>query len=81
MPRSRLWILFAEEKFGDVSPSFGELKKGLETVRHSVHLLLQKKRETEPDAVEVQAEGAGAEGAGPRRGDGWARLRQGRQEL
>ena len=50
------------EKFGDVSPSFGELRKGLETVRHSVHLLLQKKRETEPDAVEVQAEGAGAEG-------------------
>jgi len=41
------------EKFGDISPSFGELKKGLETVRHSVHLLLQKKRETEPDAVEV----------------------------
>ncbi len=51
------------EKFGDVSPSFRELKKGLETVRHSVHLLLQKKRETEPDPVEVQAgEGAGAEG-------------------
>ena len=53
------------EKFGDVSPSFGELKKGLETVRHSVHLLLQKKRETEPDAVEVQAEGSGAEGPAP----------------
>ncbi|MGB7592046.1 MAG: type VI secretion system protein TssA [Terriglobia bacterium] len=53
------------EKFGDISPSFGELKKGLETVRHSVHLLLQKKRETEPDAVEVQAEGAGAEGPAP----------------
>ena len=52
------------EKFGDVSPSFRELKKGLETVRHSVHLLLQKKRETEPDAVEVQAEGGRAEGAG-----------------
>ena len=48
------------EKFGDVSPSFRELKKGLETVRHSVHLLLQKKRETEPDAVEVQAEGGRA---------------------
>jgi type VI secretion system protein ImpA len=59
------------EKFGDVAPSFTELKKGLETVRHSVHLLLQKKRETEPDAVEAAAEpgapeaaeGAGAEGA------------------
>jgi type VI secretion system protein ImpA len=43
------------EKFGDVAPSFRELKKGLETVRHSVHLLLQKKRETEPDAVEAEA--------------------------
>src|SRR5208337_1871450 len=52
------------ERFGDVSPSFRELKKGLETVRHSVHLFLQKKRETEPDPVEVQAgEGAGAEGS------------------
>ena len=53
------------------APSFGELKKGLETVRHSVHLLLQKKRETEPDAVEVQAkreeaeEGAVAEQPAP----------------
>ncbi len=59
------------EKFGDVSPSFTELRKGLETVRHSVHLLLQKKRETEPDDVEVQAqegqaeEGPGAEGPAP----------------
>lgn len=52
------------EKFGDVSPSFAELSKALETVRHSVHLLLQKKRETEPDAVEVQAE-EGAEGPAP----------------
>jgi type VI secretion system protein ImpA len=58
------------EKFGDVAPSFTELKKGLETVRHSVHLLLQKKRETEPDPVETAAEpgaaeSAGAEGAAP----------------
>jgi type VI secretion system protein ImpA len=52
------------EKFGDSAPSFRELKKWLETVRHSVHLLLQKKRETEPDAVEVQAE-EGAVGEQP----------------
>jgi len=52
-----------QEKFGDVAPSFSELKKGLETVRHSVHLLLQKKRETEPDPVEPGAEGAGRQGA------------------
>ena len=61
------------EKFGDVSPSFTELRKGLETVRHSVHLLLQKKRETEPDAGEVQAQegeaemGVGAEAPAPAR--------------
>jgi len=53
-----------QEKFGDTGPSFRELKKGLETVRHSVHLLLQKKRETEPDAVEVQAEQGAAGEAG-----------------
>jgi len=52
-----------QEKFGDVAPSFSDLKKGLETVRHSVHLLLQKKRETEPDPVEPGAEGAGPQGA------------------
>jgi type VI secretion system protein ImpA len=66
------------EKFGEVAPSFRELKKWLETVRHSVHLLLQKKRETEPDAVEVGAEpraapvgeeGAVAETAAPAQGE------------
>jgi type VI secretion system protein ImpA len=54
-----------QEKFGDIAPSFRELKKELETVRHSVHLLLQKKRETEPDAVEAEpgAQEVGKEGA------------------
>jgi len=52
-----------QEKFGDVAPSYSDLKKGLETVRHTVHLLLQKKRETEPDPVEPGAEGAGPQGA------------------
>jgi len=52
-----------QEKFGDVAPSFTDLKKALETVRHTAHLLLQKKRETEPDVVEAGAEAA-AEGAG-----------------
>jgi type VI secretion system protein ImpA len=54
---------FCEEKFGDVAPSLSDLKKGLETVRHTVHQLLQKKRETEPDPVEPGAEGAAAPGA------------------
>ena len=40
------------KKFGDVSPSFGKVKIALEEVRHSIHGLLQKKRETEPDPVE-----------------------------
>lgn len=44
-----------DEKFGDVSPSFGKLKTTLEEVRHTVHALLEKKRETEPDPVEAQA--------------------------
>jgi type VI secretion system protein ImpA len=49
------------EKFGNVAPSFTDLKKVLETVRHSVHLFLQKKRETEPDLVEAES-GGGAQG-------------------
>lgn len=53
-----------QEKFGDAGPSFRELKKWLETIRHTVHLLLQKKRETEPDPVEVQAEQGAAGEAG-----------------
>jgi type VI secretion system protein ImpA len=39
-------------KFGDAAPSLGKLKIALEEVRHAVHTLLQKKRETEPDPVE-----------------------------
>jgi type VI secretion system protein ImpA len=53
-----------QEKFGNVAPTFSDLKKEVETVRHTVHLLLQKKRETEPDAVEVQAEQGAAGEAG-----------------
>lgn len=53
-----------QEKFGNNGPSFGPLRKQLETVRHSVHLLLQKKRETEPDPVEAQATEAGASAVG-----------------
>ena len=38
-----------EEKFGDVAPSFGPMRTTLEEIRHTVHGLLQKKREVEPD--------------------------------
>jgi type VI secretion system protein ImpA len=52
----------ADAKFGDVSPSFGTLKRTLEEVRQSVYILLQKKRETEPDET---AEPAAEESAEP----------------
>ncbi|MBI4877702.1 MAG: type VI secretion system protein TssA [Acidobacteria bacterium] len=50
-----------EEKFGAATPSFGRLRTGIEEVRHSANLLLQKKRELEPDAAPA-GEAAGAEG-------------------
>lgn len=42
-----------DEKFGDDGPSFGPLQKALEETRHQIHQFLQKKREKEPDPVEV----------------------------
>jgi type VI secretion system protein ImpA len=50
-------------KFGDSGPSFGGLRTALEEVRQTVHILLQKKRETEPDPVEeTPVEGDAASG-------------------
>lgn len=54
---------FCTEKCGDSAPSFGKFKRAMEEVRHVVHQLLEKKRETEPDPVEEVAE-AGAAGEG-----------------
>lgn len=57
------------EKFRNVSPSFGNLKRALEEVRHTVHMLLEKKRETEPDpVVETPAEDTVAPGTGEAQG-------------
>ena len=42
-----------KQQFGEEAPSFAKLKIALEEVRHTVHALLEKKRETEPDPVEV----------------------------
>lgn len=50
---------YCEEKFGSYAPTFGPLKTTLEEIRHTANLLLQKKRELEPDAV---AEPEAAEG-------------------
>ena len=52
----------SREKFGQAAPSFGRLKSGLEEVRHDVHALLEKKRETEPDPVEETQAAAAAAG-------------------
>ncbi len=40
------------ERFGDEAPTFGKLRQALEEVRHTVHVLLEKKREQEPDPLE-----------------------------
>jgi type VI secretion system protein ImpA len=56
-------------KFGDAAPSLGKLKIGLEEVRHAVHTLLEKKRETEPDPVEEKP-AVGAEGGATAAADG-----------
>jgi type VI secretion system protein ImpA len=56
-----------DEKFGEEGPAFGALQTSLEASRHVIHGFLQKKREKEPDPVEVvpTAEGAAAaEGEG-----------------
>jgi type VI secretion system protein ImpA len=54
-----------DEKFGDVSPSFGTLNRALEEGRQTVYILLQAKREKEPDepvaAPEPEPEAAPAE--------------------
>ncbi len=52
-----------QEKFGDDFPSFGPLTTALTEVRHAVHQLLEKKRETEPDPPEEQP--AAEAGLGP----------------
>jgi type VI secretion system protein ImpA len=52
-----------DEKFAGAGPSFGRLNDAIGEVRHVVHALLQKKRETEPDPVEeVPPEAVAAEG-------------------
>ena len=62
-----------DEKFGDEGPAYGPLQSALDATRHVIHSFLQKKREKEPDPVEVVpaaeatpgAEGEGVAGAVP----------------
>jgi type VI secretion system protein ImpA len=51
-------------KFGDAAPSFGKLEIAIQEVRHAVHTLLEKKRETEPDPVEEKPAAATTDQAG-----------------
>ena len=61
---------YCDEAFGDDSPSFGKLRTAITEVRHTVHQLLEKKREKEPDPVEEvpvetgEEAGEGGEGGG-----------------
>jgi type VI secretion system protein ImpA len=61
---------YCDEVFEDDAPAFGSLKSALTDVRHTVHQLLEKKREKEPDPIieepveEVAAEGESTEGEG-----------------
>jgi type VI secretion system protein ImpA len=52
-----------DEKFGNEGPSFGPLQSALESSRHLIHGFLQKKREKEPDPVEVVPAAEAAPGA------------------
>jgi type VI secretion system protein ImpA len=63
---------FCDERFEDDAPSFGKLKTSLTEVRLTVHTLLQKKREKEPDPVEPEpvAEAADAAQDGEEGSDG-----------
>jgi type VI secretion system protein ImpA len=51
-----------DQKFGNSGPSLTKLKTALEEVRHTVHALLEKKREIEPDPVEVTTAASGFSG-------------------
>jgi type VI secretion system protein ImpA len=43
----------SREKFGVVAPSFGKLRSAIEDIRQVVHKTLEKKRETDPDPIEI----------------------------
>ncbi len=52
----------SDEKFGSAGPSLGKLRTALEEVRHTMHALLEKKRETDPDPVEAVPASGPAQG-------------------
>lgn len=48
---------FCEQKYGPVSPNLAKLRGVLEELKQAVHVLLARKRETEPDATAPEAVG------------------------
>lgn len=60
---------FCDEKLEDDSPGFGKLKTALTDVLLVVHQLLEKKREKEPDPVEVAPAEQSAPAEGPAEGE------------
>jgi type VI secretion system protein ImpA len=65
-----------DEKFGEDGPAFGPLQSSLDATRHLMHGFLQKKREKEPDPVEVVA-AAGDAAAGEAQGEAAGPVRTG----
>jgi type VI secretion system protein ImpA len=55
---------YCDERFEDDAPAFSKLKNALTDVRQTVHTLLNKKREKEPDPVEVIPVAAAAKAGG-----------------
>jgi type VI secretion system protein ImpA len=61
---------FCDEKLEDDAPGFTKLRTALTDVRYTVHILLEKKREKEPDPIEepppeqtAEAQGTGPDGS------------------
>jgi type VI secretion system protein ImpA len=46
---------FCEQKYGPASPNFAKLRGVLEELKQAVHVLLARKRDTEPDATAPEA--------------------------
>ena len=65
-----------DEKFGEDGPAFGPLQSSLDATRHLMHGFLQKKREKEPDPVDVVA-AAGDAAAGEAQGEAAGPVRTG----
>jgi type VI secretion system protein ImpA len=54
---------FCDQKYGPVSPNFSKLRGVLEELKQALHVLLARKRETEPDAATVPVEAEATEEA------------------